>query len=547
MSTTNRVESLGRLGRAVEFVEQWTSRLDNPTVTDGLNILTLTATGTTDRISYEDLLTFAAAGNRIEAVLSEGDWRAVVRSGAPGAFAVDIEGPFEDAFPDQETIEDARRAAMSNTSRFWDLSYGKSMRITATIRHDALATGFHWIRSTSGLVSWVSTLHWPDLARLLLPRDGPRRLLVHDAGRSAVICGGFVVHGTNANPEEPTPRVDADAAAYAGVWLTDDRTDLPTPQALGPIRIDGLEEVGRLLTGLAWTLCWAWLALEVRTDATGATTASFQGARTVDVILQAEPRDEVRPELALWAWAVSSTDSRRREALQQAISLAVRRPEDLTDAAVPVQRTARYLLQITEQGLFTEALATRRSIREATMSLGRTTGDAARTATRSTFDRALLQVGAGFGLLIANRANAISTGTTVILLLAVLILTGANAWAAFSYEFPSVSRIVSAFRADLDAYRDVLTPEDLQEIKTLPSLAEAEANLTRAQEATKRVLLGTGIAILAMTVGALVFGPPASRQPTSPASTITTPPAPSATRSSVATVPSQTTSTPARP
>jgi hypothetical protein len=216
-----------------------------------------------------------------------------------------------------------------------------------------------------------------------------------------------VIHGPDANAEESVPRSDADATAYAGVWLTDDRADFPTPRALSPITIDGLEEVGRLLIGLAWALCWAWLALEIRTDAHGVTTASFQGARAVDVTLQAEPRDQVRPELALWTWAISTTDSRRREALQQAISLAVRRPEDLTDAAVPVQRTARYLLQITEQGLFTEALATRRSIREAAMSLGRTTGDAARTATRSTFDRALLQVGAGFGLLLATESREI--------------------------------------------------------------------------------------------------------------------------------------------
>jgi hypothetical protein len=547
MSNPSVMEALGRLRQSVEFVEQLTSRLNNPTVVDRLNIVTLTGTATTDRIAYDDLAAFAAASNRVEAVLTEGDWRAVVRSGAPGAFAVDIEGPFEDAFPDEETIEEARQAAMSNPSRFWDLCHGKSMRITASIRHDPLAAGFQWVRSVDALVTWAPTLGWPDLARLLLPRAGPRRLLIHDAGRSAVICGGFSAHGPDAEPDELAPSGEADAAAYAHVWLTDDRADLPTPQALGPITTDGLEEVARLLTGLAWALCWGWLAVELRTDVSGVITASFQGVRAVDVTLKAEPRDQAEPELILWAWAVSSTDSRRREALQQAISLAVRRTEDLADAAVPVQRTARYLLQITEQGLLTEALATRRSIREAAMSLGRTTGDAARTAARSTFDRALLQVGAGFGLLLANRANAISTGTTVTLLLAVLLLTGANAWAAFSYEFPSVSRIVSAFRTDLDAYREVLTPEDLQEIKTLPSLAEAEANITRARQATQRVLFGAGIALAAMTVGTLLLGPPSSQQPASPATTITTPSAPSAPRTSVSTVPPQTTSRPSRP
>ncbi len=544
MSNPNLIEFFAQLNRSVEFIEQWESRLDNTRVVDGLNIVTLRGTGTTDRIRFDDLFTFAAARNRVEAVVTEGDWRAVLRSGAPGAFGVDVEGPFEDAFPDDETIEEARRAAASDPSRFWDLCHGKSMRITASINHEPMAAGYQWARSAHAFVSWARTRCWPDLARLLLPTGGPRRLLIHDAGRSAVICGGFVVYGPDAEPNEPTRSGEADAVAYAHAWLTDDRADLPSPQALSPIAIDGLGEVAQLLTGLAWALCWAWLAIELRTGANGEIIASFQGARAVDVILHAEPRVRAAPELALWAWAISSVDSRRREALQQAISLAVRRTEDLADAAVPVQRTARYLLQVIEQGLFTEALATRRSIREASMSLARTTGDAVRSAARSTFDRALVQVAAGVGLLLANRANAISTGWTVILLLAVLLLTGANAWAAFGYEFPSVSRTVSAFRHDLDAYREVLTPEDLQEIKALPSLVEAEIDISRAREATRRVLIVVTIALVALLAVTMSLGPASSQQSPAPATTLQSRQPPSPPRTSASTPPPSTTSGP---
>jgi hypothetical protein len=207
-----------------------------------------------------------------------------------------------------------------------------------------------------------------------------------------------------------------------------------------------------------------------------------------------------------------------------------------------VQRTARYLLQVTEQGLFTEALATRRSIREASMALARTTGDAVRSAARSTFDRALVQVAAGVGLLLANRANAISTGWTAILLLAVLLLTGANAWAAFAYEFPSVSRTVSAFRNDLDAYREVLTPEDLKEIKALPSLVEAETDITRAREATWRVLIVVAITLAALLVVTMSLGPVSSQQTPAPATTLQSRQPPSSPRTSASMVSSLTTS-----
>jgi hypothetical protein len=308
--------------------------------------------------------------------------------------------------------------------------------------------------------------------------------------------------------------------------------------------VDGLGEVAGLLTGLAWALCWAWLALELRTDTGGTVIASFQGARTVEVALRVEPRVQAAPELALWAWAISSVDSRRREALQQAVSLGVRRTEDLVDAAVPVQRTARYLLHVIEQGLFTEALTTRRSIREAALGLARATGDATRSAARSTFDRALVQVAAAVGLVIANRANAISMGTTVVLLLAVLALLGANAWSVFSYEFPTVARMVAAFRADIDAYREVLTPEDLREIKALPSLAGAEDDLTRARQATTRVLVGAVVVVAVLLGAILVLGPSPSEHSGAPATPATIPPISSAPRTSVSTVTSPTTPPP---
>lgn len=513
-------EDFARLQRSVEYIERWKFQLDNATVVDRLNIASLRGTGSTDRISFDDLHAFAAAHNRIEAVVTEGDWRAVLRSGAPGAFDVEMEGPLEDAFPDDDTIDEARQAAIADPGKFWALVHGKSMGFTASIHHEPRAAGFQWTRSTQAFLDWAGSRSWPDLARLLLPKGGPRGLVIHDAGDSFVVCGGFVVHGPDAASTGPEPSSDADAVAYARVWLSDDRADLPSPEALGPRIEEGLGDIARLLTSLAWVLCWAWLASELRTSANGEIVASFQGARAVEVTLQAEPRVQALSELALWRWAVSSVDSRRREALQQAMSLAVHRAEDLADAAVPVLRTARYLLQVTEQGLFTEALATRRSIREASMSLGRTTGDAARSAARSTLDRALLQVAAGVGLLLANRANAIGTGWTALLLLAVLLLTGVNAWTAFSYEFPSISGTVSAFRIDLEAYREVLTPEDLDEIKSLPSLVEAQRDIGRAKQATRRVLAVAAIVLLALLVVTLTLGPVSS--PQQPAVPVTT-------------------------
>jgi hypothetical protein len=328
MPNPNLIKVFARLQHSVELIEQWDSQLDNTEVVDGLNIVTLRGTGTTDLIRFDDLFTFAAAGNRVEAVVTEGDWRAVLRSGAPGVFAVEVEGLFEDAFPDEETIDEAGRAATSDPSRFWDLCHGKTMRLTASINHEPAAGGCQWVRSTHAFVSWAGTRYWPDLARLLLPTGGPRRLLIHDAGRSSVICGGFVVYGPDAEPNEPTRSGEVDAVTYAHTWLTDDRADLPSPQALSPIAIDGLGDVAQLLTGLAWALCWAWLAIELRTDADGEIIASFQGARAVDVVVQAEPRVQAAPELALWSWAISSVDSRvDDQGIHQRVDQGIRHPD----------------------------------------------------------------------------------------------------------------------------------------------------------------------------------------------------------------------------
>jgi hypothetical protein len=533
--------ALDRLRQSVAFVESWQTVLGNFKVDSRLDFVSLTGTSTSDQLDYDELVNFAAVGNRIAAEFSAGDWRAIMQSGAPGAFSIDVEGPFLDAFPDEETVEDAREAAVGDPRRFWDLCRGKSVYLTASIQHDPKAAGFHWVHSTDAFVTWAQGRRWLETASALYPPDGPHRLVIHDAGGSVVICDGYVVHGPETTPQEPAGPTNAEAATFAHVWLTDARAHLPSPQAICPTKNEGLDDVARLLTGLAWALCWGWLALELRTDTTGAAVASFQNAQ---ITLQADPRDQATAELALWEWAVASTDFRRREALQQAISLAIRRTEDLADAAAPVRRMARYLLQVTEQGLITEALATRRSIREATMNLARTTGDAARTAARSTFDRALVQVAAAVGLFIAHRANAVSTALTVGLLLATGVLTGATALAALAHEFPSVSKTISAFRKDLEAYREVLTPEDLEEIKALPSLNEAEAHTTRARKATRVVLGGALVLLAAMLVATLWLGPPSSPPSLTPATSVTTTPDSSVPRTSVTTVLAPTSSHP---
>jgi len=203
------------LGRSVELIEQWVSVLDDVRVVDRLNFVTLTGTATSDRIQFDDLAAFTIAGNRIEAVLTEGDWQAVMRSGAPGVFAIDVEGPFEDAFSDEEAIEEAGRAATNDPNQFWCLCQGKDMSITASIVHDAQAAGFQWIRSADALLRWARVTRWPDLAHLLLPETGPPSLLIHDGGRSTILCGSLYVHGPDIEPQAPLKRGEADATAYA--------------------------------------------------------------------------------------------------------------------------------------------------------------------------------------------------------------------------------------------------------------------------------------------------------------------------------------------
>jgi hypothetical protein len=142
----------------------------------------------------------------------------------------------------------------------------------------------------------------------------------------------------------------------------------------------------------------------------------------------------------------------RFEAVQQAVSLAVATSADLARAAQPVLRTARSLHDLAQRGAVAEALATRRSAREAALRAGNTAADAARAAAGKAVDRILVQGLAIVGVIIAQKTSLINTDITVWLLFAIAATLGVLGLGWFIVDFPSARSGLKSFTADLQQY-----------------------------------------------------------------------------------------------
>jgi hypothetical protein len=69
---------------------------------------------------------------------------------------------------------------------------------------------------------------------------------------------------------------------------------------------------------------------------------------------------------------------------------------------------------------------------------------------------------------------------------------------AFVFEFPAAAKSLDAFDQDLEGYADMLVEDDIQQIKSMSSLAAARNQLTRARWASG-VLIVLATAALVVT------------------------------------------------
>lgn len=490
-------DRLVQITRSLELLEQFVGEVGTSVFEDSLNATTLVAPAVPMvNLDFERIRQFTEPGNRVEITLAEGEWEARVLSTSPSSFDVSVEGPWEDAFPDPRSIQVAKVAAEGdNAETFIQSASGINGNVRLTLLNDPLLSGMHWIRTEDALYSLITRDSWFGFLSLIANSSQQTRLVIQDAGDSSVIAGGLVVHGPNVQPALPTWSLTDEAASYRRTWLRGSREEAPPPTWTLPTSSEGLENLVGLLDGATGLLSWLWLATEAKVESPPI-RARFEGMRPVEVDLELGRRTQSLDAVALWEWATATTDPARREAVQQAVSLSIRDERDLPQGFSPVLRTARYLLRISQQGIIAEALATRRTAREAAFTVARDSAESARSALRKTFDRILIQLGAAGGVLLANHQALIDQAATRALLVAILILIAFTALGAFIIDYPSVARALGAFDKDLDHYRDALPDEDLADIRNMASLSDAKSQIQRSRIAAGTLLAVAGIAVV---------------------------------------------------
>lgn len=257
---------------------------------------------------------------------------------------------------------------------------------------------------------------------------------------------------------------------------------LPEPTPTG-----SLDLIRLALRDAARALCWYWLGRDVAVTA-DSVTVRFDGVRAVDLQLLPYGAEPAGDELALFTWATAILDPVRDDAVQQAVTFAVRDSLDLPGAAGPVLRTARGLHELAGRGAVAEALAARRAARDAASSAR---GVAAKSVER-TFALLLAATLAVF----ANGRELLSAGGAVAVVVTAAALALLALGVADRIELESGSRLLGAFDRDVDLYREALSADDLTAIKNLAAVTAARTDLTRSRHLVRGVYGGVALLVL---------------------------------------------------
>jgi hypothetical protein len=373
----------------------------------------------------------------------------------------------------------------------------RELEAELAVVNDPAKAGFRWIRTEASLRkrlerSWLATLE------SIFSRGHQETLVVSDAGANALAAKDLHVCGPEAMGSAPEPG-ELTTFRFSGQWWDTHRSGLPPlpiPDGLVPAEegSGSLQAIGLLTRGIGAALTWLWLADEV--DASrDIPSASFEGQRLARFDLPACARDHVDDELALWTWAMEEQDPGRYYAVQRAVALAVFSSADLPNAARPALGSARTLLNALRQDQMAEAMATRRSVRDAGVAAGRAAADAGRTAGAKSLERVIVQAAAAAGILIAKSGDALSSSAATLLLVLVGALLVASAVIALAAEYPAAYGLLGSFRDDLSLYRDTLSEQDITAIEEMESLKGARRAITISLAVTVAILLAALVAL----------------------------------------------------
>lgn len=464
---------------------------------DALDTRTLGVKIAVDKLDVDRLQRIIRLGIRVGLTVEEDGWELTIGAAPFEVIQIKAYGPVERLVKDDEAgaLEDAIDS--DDVGRVLTWLGSRPAELALTLINPPADSGFRWIATERELVARLEGDRWLGTLQKLYDRGQPETLVIADAGNGWIAAPALTVRGNEA-AEAPTPTELASAAAWE--WLAESRSEesaLPAPGNLFPAQEgEGLADLRRALIGAARVLSWYWLAEEVDTPGPPP-RVRFVGQRVVVMTLEATRSESAAAEIELWDWATKSSDAGHRRVVQEAVALAVFGPDDVLEAARPALRTAQTLLKNVRSKELAEAIATRRSTRESAITVGRAAGEAARTAGGKALERVLVQAAAAGGILIAQSRNAISDAATLRLLALIGALQIASLLLAALVDYPSARSGIKRFKDDLKLYEDTLSEKDLEDIKNMASLKDADRKITTSLWLSVSFVLAALIALVA--------------------------------------------------
>lgn len=488
-------EQIQRLQDGVEALERLRDEHGGGPAIDRIDARALTVTAPAMSFNGARIEELVNLGIRFELRAVDPGWSIEVSAGPDAPLGVRADGRVQRLVADRD--EDAFAAAIADDEVDPVLAALGSHPATVELELvNPSSAGFRWIATQDALASGLSGGSWLATVERMFERDGPVVLVVGDGGDAWIAAPGLVVRGPDAD-SAPVP--DERVSEEDRGWLLEVRPGappLPSPAGVAPTAHEGFDEVHALLIGTAKNLCWWWLAEEADADA-APPRVRFVGQRVAQISLMGAPAESAADEIALWNWGTESTDPGRRGVVQQAVALAIFGPDDVPEAARPALRTAQTLLKNVRSRELAEALATRRSVREAAIAAGRTAAEGGRTAAAKALERVLVQAAAAAGILIARAADKLSAAASLRLLGLVAALLAMSALLAFVVDFPAARSAITRFRQDLALYGDTLAEGDLDKLRDMHALTDADSRVTAAMVVAGAIF---GSAALALAV-----------------------------------------------
>lgn len=509
---------------------------------DGWSRSTSSGPVATDSLDVAQLAEVAEAGCRVELMIEVDRLRVQASAESSRRFVIEAAGEWADAARDDTSASIGAEAAAANDLQAL-LGAIRSVEAILTITVLAPTGDLAWVRTAETVLQEYTRAGWFAFAQLIAPQGAvARHLVVLDSHAEVVRSPALIVHGPNAWPVDEVPSQQSGGPAVAP---SDACEHAPRPSAVMPERLSEqqtLAPVHAALEAVAGALAWLWLADAATADA-GRVTIRLDGSRPIVGELPACPPEHARASVELWIWAAHTSQPARQHAVTQAVTLQVESPEDLFARAGSILDTAQFLYSLSQSGLVQEALAARRGARDAAVAAGRGAADRARAAARSAVDRVLVVVGAGVGVVLANKGELIDRPVGLGLLGLALGLTIGAALIVFHFDLPGAGRSVEIFCDELEQHAEVLSQRDIDAIRQLPSLLDGTEEVKRARQASGAIV---GVAVVALVVlAALLLS--GSEGEAHPPTSITTTTSTTSTSTSSSTTSVSTTISPAPP